>query len=95
LDLSVVIPLLNEEESLSELCNWIANVADENKLSYEIILIDDGSTDTSWRVIQQLAKKNNNVKGIKFQRNYGKSAALNTGFRIILFLAGKENAMTP
>jgi len=81
LDLSAVIPLLNEEESLPELCNWITKVADENKLSYEIILIDDGSTDTSWQIIQQLSNKNANIKGIKFQRNYGKSAALNIGFQ--------------
>jgi len=81
LDISVVIPLLNEEESLPELCKWITKVAEQNKLTYEIILIDDGSTDTSWQVIEQLASENNNVKGIKFQRNYGKSAALNTGFQ--------------
>ena len=81
MDLSAVIPLLNEEESLPELCNWITKVADENKLSYEIILIDDGSTDTSWQIIQQLSNKNANIKGIKFQRNYGKSAALNIGFQ--------------
>lgn len=81
MDISAVIPLLNEEESLPELCNWITKVAEKNKLSYEIILIDDGSTDTSWQIIQQLANENNNVKGIKFQRNYGKSAALNTGFQ--------------
>jgi len=80
LDLSVVIPLLNEQESLPELCNWIAKVAIENKFTYEIILIDDGSTDASWQVIQQLSNENNNIRGIKFQRNYGKSAALNTGF---------------
>lgn len=81
MDLSVVIPLLNEEESLPELCNWIISVAYKNKLSYEIILIDDGSTDSSWQIIKQLSIENNHIKGIKFQRNYGKSAALNTGFR--------------
>jgi len=82
LDLSVLIPLLNEEESLPELCNWITKVANEHQLSYEIVLIDDGSTDSSWQIIQQLSKQNSNIKGVKFQRNYGKSAALNTGFRL-------------
>jgi len=83
LDLSVVIPLLNEEESLLELCTWIAKVADDNSLSYEIVLIDDGSTDSSWQIIQQLSKENYKIKGLKFQRNYGKSAALNTGFQAV------------
>ncbi len=78
---SLVIPLLNEEESLPELTEWINRVMQENKLSYEIIFIDDGSTDGSWKVIQQLAAQNASVKGIKFQRNYGKSAALNEGFK--------------
>jgi len=81
LDISIIIPLLNEEESLPELCRWIVRVALENQLTYEIILIDDGSTDHSWEVIEQLADNNSNIKGIKFQRNYGKSAALNTGFQ--------------
>lgn len=81
MDISLVIPLLNEEESLPELTAWIERVMSENRYSYEIIFIDDGSSDNSWRVIEQLREKNPNVKGIKFQRNYGKSAALNEGFR--------------
>lgn len=82
MDLSVVIPLLNEEESLPELEAWIDRVARDNGYSYEIIMVDDGSTDDSWEVIRQLRLKNPAVKGIKFQRNYGKSAALNEGFRM-------------
>lgn len=81
MDVSIVVPLLNEEESLSELCNWIERVVNINNLSYEIILIDDGSTDNSWCVIEELTSTNINIKGIKFQRNYGKSAALNEGFK--------------
>ncbi len=80
MDISVVIPLLNEEESLLELHNWIAKVMQSNTYLYEIIFIDDGSTDTSWQVIEQLSAKNNSVKGIRFQRNYGKSQALDAGF---------------
>jgi glycosyltransferase involved in cell wall biosynthesis len=79
---SVVVPLLNEEESLPELHNWIQQVAEKNQLSYEIIFVDDGSTDSSWEVICDLAKENNAVKAIRFRRNYGKSAALNEGFKI-------------
>ena len=81
MDISLVIPLLNEEESLPELSAWIKKVMDENNYSYEIIYVDDGSTDNSWCVIEQLRLKNPNIKGIKFQRNYGKSAGLNEGFR--------------
>lgn len=81
MDLSLVIPLLNEEESLPELCEWINRVCAANNYSYEVILVDDGSTDNSWNVIQQLSNTNTNIKGIKFQRNYGKSAALNEGFK--------------
>jgi glycosyltransferase involved in cell wall biosynthesis len=81
LDLSVIIPLLNEAESLPELWEWISRVANNNQWAYEIIFIDDGSTDESWDVIQQLGSKDPHVKGIKFQRNYGKSAALNEGFK--------------
>lgn len=81
MDLSIVIPLLNEDESLPELAAWIERVMLANSFSYEIIMIDDGSTDDSWKVIEQLRTKNNNIKGIKFQRNYGKSAALNEGFK--------------
>ncbi len=81
MNLSIVIPLLNEEESLPELCAWIERVVTAQQFSYEVLLIDDGSTDCSWEVIQQIASKNMAIKGIKFQRNYGKSAALNEGFK--------------
>src|SRR5688572_15416154 len=81
MDISLVIPLLNEDESLPELTAWIEKVMLENNYTYEIIFVDDGSTDNSWKVIEALAAKNPLVKGIKFQRNYGKSAALNEGFR--------------
>lgn len=80
--ISVVIPLLNEDESLPELHNWIKKVMNENNFSYEIIFVDDGSTDNSWKVIENLQKSNESVKGIKFRRNYGKSAALNTAFQV-------------
>ena len=82
MDISVVIPLLNEEESLQELHDWIAKVMQSNQFLYEIIFIDDGSTDTSWSVIEKLYKENNSVKGIRFQRNYGKSQALDAGFEL-------------
>jgi len=82
MDVSFVIPLLNEEESLNELHNWIVSVVEAQKYSYEIIFIDDGSTDQSWSVIQDLHAKNAHVKGIKFRRNYGKSAGLNSGFSV-------------
>lgn len=81
MDISVVIPLLNEEESLPELSAWIEKVMQENNFSYEVIFVDDGSTDNSWQVIESLRSKNNCIKGIKFQRNYGKSAALNEAFK--------------
>jgi glycosyltransferase involved in cell wall biosynthesis len=81
MNLSIVIPLKDEAESLPELCSWIERVVTANNYSYEIILIDDGSTDDSWKVIEELRASNSNIKGIKFQRNYGKSAALNEGFR--------------
>jgi glycosyltransferase involved in cell wall biosynthesis len=81
MDLSIVIPLYNEDESLPELMAWIERVMTENSYSYEVIMVDDGSTDNSWEVIQSLRAGNPNVKGIKFQRNYGKSAALNEGFK--------------
>ena len=84
MDLSIVIPLLNEEESLPELADWIKKVCDENDFSYEIIFIDDGSNDSSWQMINTLRCQNPAVKGIKFQRNYGKSAALNEGFKMAL-----------
>lgn len=81
MDVSIVVPLLNEEESLPELCEWIKRVCDTNNYTYEIILVDDGSTDNSWNVIEALSQQDPAVKGIRFQRNYGKSAALNEGFR--------------
>jgi len=80
MDISVVIPLLNEEESLRELAEWILKVMNENRFSCEIIFVDDGSKDDSWKIIEQLKEKYPEVKGIKFRRNYGKSAALNTAF---------------
>ncbi len=81
MNLSIVIPLKDEAESLPELCAWIHKVVTEQNFSYEIVLVDDGSTDDSWKVIQQLRYNNTNIKGIRFQRNYGKSAALNEGFK--------------
>lgn len=80
-NISVVIPLFNEEESLPELHEWIVKVMSENSFSYEIIFVNDGSSDSSWKVIEALAEKDANVKGISFQRNYGKSAALHMGFQ--------------
>ena len=80
MNISVVIPLFNEEESIKELSTWIVEVMKKNKFSYEIIIIDDGSDDTSWKEIERLNSKNSNIKGVKFRRNYGKSAALNIGF---------------
>jgi glycosyltransferase involved in cell wall biosynthesis len=81
MNISVVIPLLNEEESLKELHDWIAKVMQSNHFSYEIIFIDDGSTDSSWQAIDDLVKKDRNVKGIRFSKNYGKSQALHIGFK--------------
>ena len=81
MDISVVIPLYNEEESIPELYQWIARVMDENHYSYEIIFINDGSTDQSWKVIRELSKDHEEVKGIRFRRNYGKSPALYCGFK--------------
>jgi glycosyltransferase involved in cell wall biosynthesis len=80
MNISVVIPLLNEQESLNELHDWIAKVMQSNRFSYEIIFIDDGSTDNSWKTIEALSKKDSNVKGIRFLRNFGKSQALHAGF---------------
>ncbi|HNX87170.1 MAG TPA: glycosyltransferase family 2 protein [Bacteroidales bacterium] len=80
MDISVVIPLFNEEESLPELAAWIERVMSENGFSYEVIFVDDGSKDKSWSVIETLRQQNKNLKGIKFRRNYGKAAALNVGF---------------
>lgn len=81
MDLSIVIPLFNEEESLPELCSWIKQVTDSNGFSYEIILVDDGSRDNSWTVVKKLSEENKNIRGISFQRNYGKAAALHVGFQ--------------
>ena len=80
MDISVIVPLFNEAESLPELAAWIERVMKENGFSYEVWLVDDGSTDTSWKVIQDLAAANPAMKGVSFRRNYGKSPALNTGF---------------
>ena len=81
MDISVIIPLKDEAESLPELCSWIERVMNENGFSYEVILIDDGSKDSSWSVIESIHNTNNLFKGIRFKRNYGKSAALNVSFR--------------
>lgn len=80
MDLSVVIPVFNEEESVPELAAWIGRVCIAHDLTYEIIFVDDGSSDSSWRIISGLAAGNRNVKGLRFRRNYGKAAALHTGF---------------
>ena len=80
MDISVIVPLYNEAESLPELEAWIARVMEQNGFSYEIIFVDDGSTDNSWQIINRLREKNPAVKGVSFRRNYGKSPALNTGF---------------
>ena len=81
MNISVVIPLLNEEESIKELHDWIVAVMQSNRFLYEILFIDDGSTDASWEVIQELAAQNPNVKGIRFLKNFGKSQALHAGFK--------------
>ena len=81
LDISIVIPLFNEDESLPELTSWIVKVMDREGYAYEIIFVNDGSTDNSWRVIQELSAQNENVKGISFRKNQGKSAGLNQGFK--------------
>ncbi|MDE6377871.1 MAG: glycosyltransferase family 2 protein, partial [Duncaniella sp.] len=80
MDISVVIPLYNEAESLPELAAWIDRVMKANNFTYEVIMVDDGSTDSSWQVIHDLAKENPAIHGVSFRRNYGKSPALNTGF---------------
>ncbi|MEO9893130.1 glycosyltransferase family 2 protein [Aurantibacter sp.] len=80
MNLSIVIPLLNEEESLKELHDWIVRVMQTNHFSYEILFIDDGSTDSSWNIIKELSEQDSNVKGIRFLRNFGKSQALHAGF---------------
>ena len=80
MNISVIVPLFNEEKSLPELCVWIEKVMQKHSFSYEVLLIDDGSKDGSWDVVEKLSSDNRNIKGIKFRRNYGKSAALNVGF---------------
>jgi glycosyltransferase involved in cell wall biosynthesis len=80
-NISLVIPLFNEDESLKELTDWITQVMNKNNFTYEVLLIDDGSNDNSWEVIQKLSSENKNIKGLRFNRNYGKSAALHTGFQ--------------
>lgn len=80
-DISIVVPLFNEEESLPELFDWIKRVCDEHSYSFEVILVDDGSNDNSWSVIESISSSHPQAKGIRFRRNYGKSAALNTGFQ--------------
>ncbi|MDD4604261.1 MAG: glycosyltransferase family 2 protein [Bacteroidales bacterium] len=80
MDISIVIPLLNEEESLPELSEWIVRVMNKNNFSYEVIFVDDGSQDHSWSIVEKLRTENPHLKGIKFRRNYGKAAALNEGF---------------
>lgn len=82
IDISIVIPLFNEDESLPELHDWIVRVMNENNFKYEIVFVDDGSKDKSWSVIEDLRKKDDRVKALKFQRNYGKSAALQKGFEL-------------
>ena len=82
MDISVVIPLLNEQESLIELHDWIVKVMQSNRFSYELIFIDDGSTDNSWETIQTLSANNSSVKGIRFLKNFGKSQALHAGFEM-------------
>jgi glycosyltransferase involved in cell wall biosynthesis len=80
MDLSVIIPVFNEEESIRELSEWIERVCLSNNYSFEVILIDDGSSDSSWKTIKSLAEGKKFIKGIRFRRNYGKAAALHTGF---------------
>jgi glycosyltransferase involved in cell wall biosynthesis len=80
MNLSVVIPLLNEEESLQELHDWLVSVMNAQGYSYEVIFIDDGSTDSSWQIVERLAEQNQNIRGIHFHKNYGKSQALHAGF---------------
>lgn len=83
MDISIVVPLFNEEESLPHLASWIDRVMSEHGFSYEVVMVDDGSNDKSWQVIEQLHASNPCYKGVKFRRNYGKSAALNVGFSIV------------
>lgn len=84
MQISIVIPLLNEEESLRELYNWIASVMQSNSFSYELIFIDDGSSDNSWKIIEELCANHTEVKGLKFTKNFGKSQALDAGFKVAM-----------
>jgi len=83
IQISIVVPLFNEEESIGELTTWIDKVCSENNFSYEVVMIDDGSTDKSWEKVEELMQNNNRIKGISFRRNYGKSAALNVAFEAV------------
>ena len=83
IQISIVVPLFNEEESIGELTDWINKVCNENNFNYEVIMVDDGSTDKSWDKIEELMVSNNRIKGISFRRNYGKSAALNVAFEAV------------
>ena len=83
IQLSIVVPLFNEEESIGELTDWIDKICTENNFNYEVIMVDDGSTDKSWKKIEELMVSNNKIKGISFRRNYGKSAALNVAFEAV------------
>ncbi len=83
MDISIVVPLYNEEESIQELVSWIGRVCDQHKLSYEIVMIDDGSTDNSWNLVEEMSRENQHIVGIKFRRNYGKSGALQKGFEMV------------
>ena len=83
MDISIVVPAYNEKESLPELCSWIKQVMDKNNYSYEVVIVDDGSSDFSWDTIESINKENPAIKGIKFKRNQGKSAALHTAFQVV------------
>lgn len=82
MNISVIIPLYNEEESLPELTAWIKKVMETHNFTYEIIMVDDGSNDRSWKIIEELAAQNPSIRAIKFRRNYGKSAALHSAFQV-------------
>ena len=92
MDISVVIPLYNEAESLPELFSWIERVMKEHNYTYEVIFVNDGSTDNSWEVIEELKQRSPHIRGIKFRRNYGKSPGLHCGFQ--RYPAGKRKDMT-
>ncbi len=83
MDISVLVPAFNEEESIGELCEWIDKVMKKNKFSYEVVIVDDGSNDDTWNKVEEISSENTSIKGIKFRRNYGKSAALNVGFEAV------------